>query len=184
MSRRSLIGTTYVYQTIPPVRTILNIHWSDFITNIEVHEKAKITSIEAVVLKSQLRLAGHISWMRNHRPSKMILVIATEEHKRNNSRTAWKKNFATCNVDHYRCPTLTETRLTTNHDISFSETPVELLSRIKVTRRRTATVPSSPDLTFSNSCSCCKQVCTNQQTRLLLSIATHIPLRHSPLPWL
>ncbi|XP_029637978.1 uncharacterized protein LOC115213182 [Octopus sinensis] len=45
------------------LRTILNIHWSDFITNIEVLERAEIPSIEAMLLKSHLRWAGHVSRM-------------------------------------------------------------------------------------------------------------------------
>lgn len=36
------------------LRIILNIHWSEFVTNIEVLEKAKVTSIEALLLKSKL----------------------------------------------------------------------------------------------------------------------------------
>ena len=42
------------------LRTILNIHWSDFITNIEVLDLAKVTSIEVMLLKTQLRWAGHV----------------------------------------------------------------------------------------------------------------------------
>ena len=37
------------------LRTILNIHWSDFVTNIEVLEMANVTSIEAMLLQIQLR---------------------------------------------------------------------------------------------------------------------------------
>lgn len=48
------------------LRTILNIHWSDFTTNIEVLEKADTTSIEALLLKSQLRWAGYVARMVDH----------------------------------------------------------------------------------------------------------------------
>ncbi|XP_076031095.1 uncharacterized protein LOC143019340 [Oratosquilla oratoria] len=37
------------------LRTILNIHWSDFTTNVEVLEQAEIPSIKAMLLKYQLR---------------------------------------------------------------------------------------------------------------------------------
>ena len=47
------------------LRAILNIHWSDFVTNIEVLEMAKVTSIEAMLLKTQLRWAGHVSRMED-----------------------------------------------------------------------------------------------------------------------
>ena len=55
----SLIGITYNFLnnfTRAASHTILNIYWSDFLTNIEVFEKIKFTSIEAMLLKSQLCL--------------------------------------------------------------------------------------------------------------------------------
>ena len=54
-------------------RAILNIHWSDFVTNIEVLEMAKVTSIEAMLIKTQLRWAGHVSRMEDHRLPKIVL---------------------------------------------------------------------------------------------------------------
>ena len=41
--------------------TILNIHWSNYVSNVEVLNQAKITSIEAMLLKLQLQWAGHVS---------------------------------------------------------------------------------------------------------------------------
>ena len=55
------------------LRTILNVHWTDFVTNIEVLEMAMVTSIEALLLKIQLRWAGHVYMMENHRLPKVIL---------------------------------------------------------------------------------------------------------------
>ncbi|XP_037779487.1 uncharacterized protein LOC119576032 [Penaeus monodon] len=55
------------------LRTILNIHWSDYVTNVEVLEQAEIISIEAMLLKSQLRWAGHVSRMEEHRLPKIAL---------------------------------------------------------------------------------------------------------------
>ena len=54
------------------LRTILNIHWSDYITNIIVLERADITSIEAMLLKIQLCWAGHVARMEDHRLPKII----------------------------------------------------------------------------------------------------------------
>ena len=41
--------------------TILGIHWSDYVSNQEVLDKAGISSIEAMVVQQQLRWAGHVS---------------------------------------------------------------------------------------------------------------------------
>ena len=45
------------------LRIILNIHWNDYVTNVEVLEQAMIASVEAMLLKAQLRWAGHVSRM-------------------------------------------------------------------------------------------------------------------------
>ena len=56
------------------LRTILNIHWSDFVTNIEVLDMAMGTSIEAKLLKIQFRWAGHVSKMEDRRLPKRHTV--------------------------------------------------------------------------------------------------------------
>ncbi|XP_051625679.1 uncharacterized protein LOC127461696 isoform X1 [Manacus candei] len=50
------------------LRTILNIHWSDDVTNTSVLEQAAVTSIEAMLLRTQLRWAGHVSRMKDQPP--------------------------------------------------------------------------------------------------------------------
>ena len=56
----------------PSFVTIIYIIWSDFHINTEVLEKAKIVSIEAMLLNSQLRWAGHISRIGNHRLLRIV----------------------------------------------------------------------------------------------------------------
>ena len=53
--------------------TILNIHWSDFITNVEVLEQAEVSSTETMILKYQLQGAGHVSRMEDHRLPKIVM---------------------------------------------------------------------------------------------------------------
>ena len=48
------------------LRFILNIHWNDYVTNVEVLQQAGITSIKAMLLKAQLRWGGHASRMEDH----------------------------------------------------------------------------------------------------------------------
>ena len=40
---------------------ILTIRWRDFVTNTEDREMAQVTAIDAMLLKTQLRWAGHVS---------------------------------------------------------------------------------------------------------------------------
>ena len=47
------------------LRAILNIHWNNYVSNLEVLDKAEITSIEAILLKLQLLWAGHVSNMED-----------------------------------------------------------------------------------------------------------------------
>ena len=65
------------------LRIILNIHWSDYVSNVEVFEQAEITSIEAILLKSQLRWVGHVSRMDDHRLPKIALYGELSTGRRN-----------------------------------------------------------------------------------------------------
>ena len=67
-------------------RTILNNHWSDFVTNTDVLVMAKVTSIEGMLLKTQLRWAGHVSspgwktiaYQRSYYMENCLLAIVTK----------------------------------------------------------------------------------------------------------
>ena len=49
------------------LRSILNIRWQDKVTNIEVLDRAESISIEAMILKTQLRWVGHVIRMDDQR---------------------------------------------------------------------------------------------------------------------
>ena len=55
------------------LRSILGIKWHDKITNLEVLEDAGTTSIEAMILKAQLRWTGHVIRMEDSRIPKQLL---------------------------------------------------------------------------------------------------------------
>ncbi|KAJ7406292.1 hypothetical protein WISP_134706 [Willisornis vidua] len=63
---------------------MLNIPWSDYVTNVSVLEQTGVTSIKAMLLRMQLCWAGHISRMEDHRFPKIVLYgeLATRCHKR------------------------------------------------------------------------------------------------------
>ena len=72
------------------LRSIFNIHWSNYVTNVEVLQQAGITSIEAMMLKTQLRRAGHGSRMEVHHLTKIVLYgeLSTGHHDRGAPKTS------------------------------------------------------------------------------------------------
>ena len=88
------------------LRSILNIHWSDYITNVEVLQQAGITSVEAMLMKTQLRWAGHVSRMEDHRLPKIVLYgeLSTGHRDRGAPKKRYKdslkKSLSTCHIDH------------------------------------------------------------------------------------
>ena len=65
------------------LRTILQLKWWDYVSDITVLERSKQTSIEALLLKRRLRWAGHVSRMNNNRLPKMVLFGELIEGHRN-----------------------------------------------------------------------------------------------------
>ncbi|KAJ7423430.1 hypothetical protein WISP_33871 [Willisornis vidua] len=52
---------------------ILKIHWCDYVTNVSIPEEAGVSSIEAMLMRTQLRWVGHISRMEDHHLPKIVL---------------------------------------------------------------------------------------------------------------
>lgn len=64
------------------LRTIMNIRWEDYITNVSVLEKAQLCSIEAFIIRHRLRWTGHIQRMNNSRLPRQILYSELSTGKR------------------------------------------------------------------------------------------------------
>ena len=89
----------------PCLRSILDIHWSDFVTNTEVLEKTETTSIEAMLLKTLLRWAGYVPWMGDRRLHLVVLCGLLFSGYRNIRAPkkrykdyAWKKSLRACHM--------------------------------------------------------------------------------------
>ncbi|PFX19285.1 hypothetical protein AWC38_SpisGene16303 [Stylophora pistillata] len=76
------------------LRSILGIKWQDMITNLEVLDRAETTSIEAMILKAQLRWTGHIIRMDSDRIPKQLLYGVLSKGKRKQGRPL--KRFKEC----------------------------------------------------------------------------------------
>ena len=68
------------------LRSIMSIRWQDRVTNLEVLDRAKMTSIEAMVLKARLRWVGHVIRMDDHRLPKQLLYCELSSGKRSQGR--------------------------------------------------------------------------------------------------
>ena len=88
------------------LRTILNIHWSDLITNVEVLEQAEVSNIEVMILKYQFRWAGHVSRLEDHRLPKIVMFgeLSFGHRDRGAPKKRLKgnlnKSLTACNIDH------------------------------------------------------------------------------------
>ena len=67
-------------------RSILGIRWQEHMTNLEVLNQAKSTSIEATISKAQLRWVGHVIRMEEWWMPRRLMYGELQDGKRNQSR--------------------------------------------------------------------------------------------------
>ena len=151
---------------------ILNIHWSDYVSNVEVLEQTEITSIEAILLKSQLRWAGHVSRMDVHRLPKIALYGELSTGHRNRRalkkqyKDSLKKSLGACHIDHRQWSALAADRITWRHIIhqavsSFEDSRKNNLREKHCRRKnREASTATVPGMTFD--CSRCGRTCLSR----------------------
>ena len=148
------------------LRTILNIHWSDFITNVEVLEQAEVSRIEAMFLKYQPRWAGHVSRMEDHRLPKIVMFgeLSTGYRKRGAPRKRFKdslkKSLTTYNIDHRQWSVLAADRVAWRHIIhqATAQFEVDRKNSLKDKGQRwkaRAASTTTPDISFP--CSHCSR---------------------------
>ncbi|XP_076061594.1 uncharacterized protein LOC143037342 [Oratosquilla oratoria] len=153
------------------LRTILNIHWRDFVTNVEVLERAETPSIEAMLLKYQLRWAGHVSRMEDHRLPKIVLYgeLSTGHRERGapkkRCKDCLKKSLTACHIDHQCWSDQAEDRDAWRHMIHQAVTQFEDNRRytLKDKRQRSkvcASFTTTPDTTFQ--CRHCSRTCLSR----------------------
>uniref|UniRef100_A0A803T403 Reverse transcriptase domain-containing protein n=1 Tax=Anolis carolinensis TaxID=28377 RepID=A0A803T403_ANOCA len=87
------------------LRKILQISWEDRWTNVSVLEEAKTISIEAMLLRHQLRWTGHVVRMPNHSLPKQLLYSELKNGKHNvggqekRFKDGLKANLKNCGID-------------------------------------------------------------------------------------
>ena len=68
------------------LRMIMNIRWQDKITNLEVLDRAKSMSIEAMLMKAQMRWTGHVIRMDASRIPRIVMFAELKEGSRRQGR--------------------------------------------------------------------------------------------------
>ena len=155
------------------LRTILNIPWTDYVTNVEVLEQAETTSIEAMLLKSRLRWAGHVSRMEDYRLPKMALYGELPTGHRNRGapkkryKDSLKESLSACHIDHLHWSTLAADRTAWRHTVhqavsSFENSRRENLREKRHRRKMRAASAATtvPDQTLD--CSRCGRTCLSR----------------------
>ncbi|GFO43909.1 hypothetical protein PoB_007041400 [Plakobranchus ocellatus] len=153
------------------LRTILQIHWSDLVTNVEVLEQAEIPSIEALIAKSQLRWAGHVFRMKDHRLPKIAMYgeIRSGHRYRGAPKKRYKdclkKTFTACNIDHQNwsdyAADRSAWRLISSKGVTlFEETRRDTIKDKRSRRKARAASAVSPDPAFS--CRLCSRACRSR----------------------
>ncbi|XP_051645437.1 uncharacterized protein LOC127471941 [Manacus candei] len=151
--------------------TVLNIHWSDVVTNTSVLEQAAVTSIEAMLMRTQLRWAGHVSRMKDHHLPKILLYgeLATGCRKRGALKRRYKdslkQHLSLGHIDQHNWSTLTSNREAWRHTIYNAAVSFENTRRItleeKRQRRKNRVLQKIP---FKESfcCAFCNRICLSR----------------------
>ena len=153
------------------LRAILGIHWSAFVTNVEVLERAGVTSIETMLLKSQLRWAGHVSRMQDHRLPKIAMNGELSSGQRDRGapkkryKDCLKKSLRSCEIDHRQLADLAADRIAWRQKINqgvtiFENSRTALLKEKRELRKTRASATSVPDQTFP--CTRCSRPCRSR----------------------
>ena len=140
------------------MRTIVNIHWSDFTTNVEVLEQAEVSSIEAIILKYQLGWAGHVSRLEDHRLPKSVMFGELSSGPRERYapkkpfKDSLKKSVTACNIDHRQWSNLAADCVAWCHRIHQAAAHFEVYRKNslkdKRRRRKDPPPPQPPHQTF------------------------------------
>ena len=87
------------------LRSILRIRWQERVTNLEVLDRASSTSIEAMILKAQLRWTGHVIRMEPDRIPRQLLYGELSEGRRKQGRPQKRyKDNVKANLAHAGLP--------------------------------------------------------------------------------
>jgi len=146
----------------------LGISWEDKRTNVSVLDEGHTTSIEAIIIKNQLRWSGHVVRMGDERLPKQIFYSELKEGKRKRGgqkkrfKDALKASMKKCNIDSNTWETKAKDKETwretvTEGTAAFEESRCSELED-KRRRRKEKLHQHKPDLPHNNICPECGRI--------------------------
>jgi len=155
------------------LRSILEISWEDYRTNISVLHEAKAPSVETMVIKSQLRWAGHLVRMTKDRLPKQVFYCQLKEGKRTRGgqkkrfKDQLKQNMKSCNIDWKNWENQALTRPEWRSIIHqgtehFERERIQHLEEKRRLRKERTADPNRPKLPPTTTCPQCGKVCASR----------------------
>ena len=156
------------------LRRFLCISWEDRCTNTSTLEATKCTSIEAMLIRNQLRWAGHVLRMPEYRLPKQVLFSQLKEGTRTKGgqkkrfKDNLKANLKKCNINDNNWEILTQDRDSWKRILHEGATHFEDRRRQEDQRKRTQrkerdkTRDQRPTLPCSNICQICGKCCSSR----------------------
>ena len=151
------------------LRSILNIRWWDHVSDVETLEKAKLNSIEALLLRNRLRWAGHVARMDNNRLPKQIMFGELRDGKRNigtpkkRFKDELKTSLNSSGLNHTEWEERASNRVSWRDDVRRGVSSFEENRRAQAReKRRRRKDRTTEDSTQSYVCSKCDRVCLSR----------------------
>ena len=152
------------------LRIILGIRWQDKVTNIEVLNRANSSSLEALLIKAQLRWSGHVVRMDDTRLPKIALYgelssgVRSVGGQRKRYKDTLKQSLRSCgiSVDNWELIAVDRSswRSTIAHGIAHFETRRrELAEERRAARKAKKSNPNTDSGDESWTCPACGRVC-------------------------
>ena len=158
------------------LRQILNIRWQDRIANVEVLQRAKTVGMEALLMKSKLRWAGHVVRMDDNRIPKQVFYSQLKNGKRRPGgqllryKDGLKNTLKSCQVNVNKWEELCQNRSGWRQLIhqsvkKFESSRIETLTQkreIRKSRAVSSASNSAANSTNSSVCTVCGRICLSR----------------------
>jgi len=152
------------------LRRIMGISWTDRVPNTEVLRRANMMGIEALIMKAQLRWAGHVVRMDDSRLPKMVFYCELASGYRKVGRPykrykdSLKASLTACNIPHREWETIATDRSQWRHAVRQGVQNFEdnRLTELEQKRRDRKEKERRPNPSIAVVCPTCGRTCASE----------------------